>query len=65
MSSIDYASPALGPVRAMVEAQIVATTAKVVNPRTPLDEVPTYRGEIAALNWLLTQLKKPSEMTHE
>jgi hypothetical protein len=62
MNDIDYASPALKPVRARIAVRIKELTEKVVSPRIPLEEVPGYRGEIAALTWLLTQLDPPKEV---
>lgn len=63
MSSIDFHAPALGPVRERIAARIAEQTEKVISTRTPLDDVPTHRGEIRALKWLLEQLQKPSETT--
>lgn len=62
MTEIDYASPALGPVRARVSARIEELKEINSNPRTPLELVPGHRGEIVALKWLLDQLKPPQEI---
>jgi hypothetical protein len=62
MTEIDYASPALGPVRARIAARIDEHTKAIVNTRTPLDQVPHHRGEIAALVWLLAELDRPKEV---
>jgi hypothetical protein len=62
LPKIDWQASALGPVRQHVEARITDRTKKIVNPRTPLDEVPGYRGEIAALDWLLEQLARPKDV---
>lgn len=62
MNDIDYASPALVPVRAGVSARIEELKELAINPRTPLEHVPIHRGEIAALKWLLDQLSPKKEV---
>jgi hypothetical protein len=62
VDDIDFDASALKPVRARVSVRIDELTQKVVNPHTPLDHVPGYRGEIAALRWLLVQLEPPKEI---
>ena len=62
MTPIDYNSPALVPVRECVAARIGEITKEIVKTSTPLDKVPSHRGEIAALEWLLVKLTKPQEI---
>ncbi len=63
MTPIEVRSPVLEPVREAVRAQIADRTKRVVSQNTPLESVPTYRGEIAALEWLLVQLSPQQDIT--
>jgi hypothetical protein len=65
MSSIDYNSPALRPVREIVDKRIAELTDKVLSLHTPLDKVTQHRCEIAALTWLSKQLAPPKETSSE
>lgn len=62
MEPIDIQAAALRPVRARVEERIAEVTRLVVSPKTPLEQVPGYRGEIVALTWLLAQLSPQKEV---
>jgi hypothetical protein len=59
---IDVTASALEPVRKRITAQIADLTDKVVSPRTPLELVPGYRGEIVALRWLLGELSQKKDV---
>lgn len=50
-------APELKAVRELVESRVTELTGKVISQHTPLEKVPSMRGEIAALRWLLDELK--------
>lgn len=62
MEDIDVTAFALKAVRARIAGRIAERTEKVVSASTPLEDVPTHRGEIAALRWLLDELSPKQEV---
>lgn len=57
--AIDYHATATSAVRDLVSARL--DDRKEALTSIPLDQVPTTRGEIVALRWLLAQLSPPPQ----